>query len=316
MLATVLACVCVAPPAGPAGQPPAHRPSSSLGVQAAPDRAPLATVVVLTCNRPQYVLLALRQIAAQDYHPLEALVVDDGTAQLSPLLRATYPALEIVPAAMQRPAVAGPAATGANATDAGDGLSVRLLSLPRHVSIGEKRALASRAARGEVILHWDDDDFHEPSRVSAQVAPIARGAADVTALELSHMVAMPSMAIYATPPGRRIPLFSSLAYRASLGRELSFLNVSLAEDVDFAERAVQATPPIPLPPSLPSPSPHPCLSRSRLATASKWCGVSRPSTPGTRAPASPTPTASRCSACCARVGSSRSRRRRGWRPTS
>ena len=99
MLATVLACVCVAPLAGPAGQPPAHRPSSSLGVQAAPDRAPLATVVVLTCNRPQYVLLALRQIAAQDYRPLEALVVDDGTAQLSPLLRAAYPALEIVPAA-------------------------------------------------------------------------------------------------------------------------------------------------------------------------------------------------------------------------
>ena len=108
-------------------------------------------MVVLTCNRPQYVLLALRQIAAQDYHPLEALVVDDGTAQLSPLLRATYPALEIVPAAMQRPAVAGPAATGANATDAGDGLSVRLLSLLRHASIGEKRALASRAALGEVM---------------------------------------------------------------------------------------------------------------------------------------------------------------------
>ena len=202
------------------------------------EEAPLATVVVLTCHRPQYVLLALRQIAAQHYRPLEALVVDDGTAQLSPLLRAAYPALEIVPAAVQRPAVASPAATGANATDAGDGLSVRLLSLPRHASIGEKRALASRAARGAVILHWDDDDFHEPSRVSAQVAPIARGAADVTALELSHMVAMPSMAIYATPPGRRIPLFSSLAYRASLGttrvapsRSVTLLRPIIAEIV-------------------------------------------------------------------------------------
>ena len=104
--------------------------------------------------------------------------------------------------------------------------------------MSEKRALASRAARAEIILHWDDDDLHEPSRVSAQVAPIARGAAEVTALELSHMAAMPSMEVYAVTGPRR-PLFSSLAYRASLGRQLSFLNVSLAEDVDFAERALR-----------------------------------------------------------------------------
>ena len=83
----------------------AATPLEPLGAPRAPAQGDLpsppllATVVLLTCNRPQYVLLALRQIAAQDYRPLEALVVDDGTAQLSPLLLAAYPALEIVPAA-------------------------------------------------------------------------------------------------------------------------------------------------------------------------------------------------------------------------
>ena len=207
----------------------------------AEEAMPLATVVALTCNPPQYVLLALRQIALQDYPALEALVVHDGTAPLAPLLRAAYPALEIVTGAPELPPAAG-------------GFVVRLLRLPHQASIGEKRALASRAARGDVVVHWDDDDFFEPGRISAQVAPIVRGAAEVTSVELSHMVAMPAMEVYAIP-GQRLPLWSSLAYRASLGRELSFLNVSLAEDVDFAERAVQASTdphpghqPTPLPP--------------------------------------------------------------------
>ena len=42
---------------------------------------------MLTCNRPKYASLAVRQIAAQDYRPLEVLVVDDGTAAIEPLLR-------------------------------------------------------------------------------------------------------------------------------------------------------------------------------------------------------------------------------------
>ena len=71
----------------------AATPLEPLGAPRAPAQGDLpsppllATVVLLTCNRPQYVLLALRQIALQDYPALEALVVHDGTAPLAPLLR-------------------------------------------------------------------------------------------------------------------------------------------------------------------------------------------------------------------------------------
>ena len=72
------------------------------------------------------------------------------------------------------------------------------------------------AARGEVILHWDDDDFHEPRRVSAQVAPIASGEADVTALEKTHFLSMPDLKAFKVRPGRGGLLFASLAYRTSV----------------------------------------------------------------------------------------------------
>ena len=81
----------------------AATPLEPLGAPRAPAQGDLpsppllATVVLLTCNRPQYVLLALRQIALQDYPALEALVVHDGTAPLAPLLRAAYPALDVLP---------------------------------------------------------------------------------------------------------------------------------------------------------------------------------------------------------------------------
>ena len=105
------------------------------------------------------------------------LVVDDGSADLEPLLRAAHPDLEVTRPGLTRAS----ASPQQNAPAAPGGLVVRLLSLPYRASIGEKRTAAAHAARGDVILHWDDDDFHEPKRVSAQIAPIVRGDAELTA---------------------------------------------------------------------------------------------------------------------------------------
>ena len=146
-----------------------------------------------------------------------------------------YPELELVHEGSSAEPVAPQ-----GAAEPFEGFVVRLLTLPRHATTGEKRKAAAVAARGEVILHWDDDDFHEPRRVSAQVGPILRGEADVTALELSYVAALASkLELHEAKAGSGIILWSSLAYRASLGRELSFANVSLDEDVEFADRAVQ-----------------------------------------------------------------------------
>ena len=113
--------------------------------------------------------------------------------------------------------------------------------MPRRASIGEKRTAAVHAARGDVILHWDDDDFHAPKRVSAQVAPIARGDVELTALRaLVRRHASTTSRCTRWPSNRdEVILWSSLAYRSSLARELGFANVSLGEDIHFADRAVR-----------------------------------------------------------------------------
>ena len=152
---------------------------------------PLATVMVLTCNRPKYTLPALRLIAAQDCRPIEVLVVDDGTAPVEPLLRAEHPDLQLI----KHDATD---ATTRSAAPSSSELHVRLLVMPRRESIGEKRTAAVHAARGEVILHLDGD-LHDPRHISAQVSPIANGEAGMTALQLSHHVAMPSFNVYEGP---------------------------------------------------------------------------------------------------------------------
>jgi glycosyltransferase involved in cell wall biosynthesis len=49
-------------------------------------------------------------------------------------------------------------------------------------SIGGKREVATRAARGDIVAHWDDDDWYGPGRLSRQALPILQGLADITGL--------------------------------------------------------------------------------------------------------------------------------------
>jgi len=46
---------------------------------------------------------------------------------------------------------------------------VRYFHLTERKTIGEKRNIAVSNALGEVIVHWDDDDFFRAHRISSQV---------------------------------------------------------------------------------------------------------------------------------------------------
>ena len=60
---------------------------------------------------------------------------------------------------------------------------VRYLRLDRRTTIGARRNLACREARGAILVHWDDDDWYAPDRLRRQIAPILAGRADLTGLE-------------------------------------------------------------------------------------------------------------------------------------
>jgi len=80
-----------------------------------------------TRNRRLFVVQAVAQFLAQDYGDRELIVVDDGEDAVADLLPADS--------------------------------RIRPLRLDRRATIGAKRNIACEAAAGEVIAHWDDDDW-------------------------------------------------------------------------------------------------------------------------------------------------------------
>ena len=200
-----------------------------------PTPAPLVSLIIVTCNRHAFLRLALRAAAAQTYSAIEVIVVDDGPK---------------------------PAAASAQVLGHGYRFPVRLLRLSSRRSIGAKRNAGVHAARGEVLVHWDDDDVHDPKQVATLACPILNHVADVTALTFSYLARLSTsdMQFYAyRPPSRtrkRIdtgPFLGSLAYSRAVVSGLSahgggggggggggapFANTSLSEDLDFVERAL------------------------------------------------------------------------------
>ena len=126
------------------------------------------------------------------------------------------------------------------------GVRVVLPPTPGRHSIGALRQAAVRAAKGEVVVHWDDDDLYAPERIERQALPILRGEANLTTLPYSYYLALP-----ANDDGELIdpelyevteamPNMASLVYRRSTAEQFEFADASLGEDLHFAERAVSA----------------------------------------------------------------------------
>src|SRR3712207_6562734 len=110
---------------------------------------PLVSCIMPTADRRAFVARAVEYFLRQDYAARELIDVDDGRDAVG----------DLVPADER----------------------VRYVRLDKKLTVGAKRNLACEAARGEVVAHWDDDDWHAPRRLSYQVGellragPVARG---------------------------------------------------------------------------------------------------------------------------------------------
>ena len=171
-------------------------------------RAPRVSVMVLTYQRPEFLRLALGQVFAQDYPVHEVVVVDDS---------------------------ADPASGWAEGLDA----RVRYHHFKARMTVGEKRNYACGVATGDVMVHWDDDDSYAPGRIRTQVEPIAAGLADLSLLDMRHVLVLPRAQCYTFPEG--LWHYGTLAYRLSVWggvQGVRFANTSYGEDVVFAMRAL------------------------------------------------------------------------------
>lgn len=113
-------------------------------------REPLVSCIMPTFNRRAWVEQAVMYFLRQDYEPRELIVVDDGSEPVDDLL----------PKASE----------------------IRYVRLGQRESIGTKRNLGCEQARGEIIAHWDDDDWFAPWRLRYQVGQLLQGGVDVVGL--------------------------------------------------------------------------------------------------------------------------------------
>lgn len=165
---------------------------------------PLVSCIMPTHNRRQFVPLALRWFLAQDWPSRELVIVDDGTDRVGELLP--------------------------------DDARIRYIRLDRKQSLGVKRNKACEAAAGEVIVHWDDDDWSAPWRLSYQVSSLLRDQADVCGLTriYYHQPATERSWQYIYPEDQRPWVAgNTLCYTREFWRRNPFPDVNVGEDARF-----------------------------------------------------------------------------------
>jgi glycosyltransferase involved in cell wall biosynthesis len=172
---------------------------------------PLVSCIMPTYNRREFIPRAIEYFLRQDYEPKELIIVDDGTDPIG----------DLVPQDDR----------------------LRYLRLNEKISVGAKRNRACEAARGDLIAHWDDDDWHAPQRLRYQIEALQREHADVCGINrLLFYDAINDRAWrYVYPAQRRFWLSgSSLLYTRSFWAAHRFANLNVGEDARFVWSGVRA----------------------------------------------------------------------------
>jgi O-antigen biosynthesis protein len=163
---------------------------------------PMVTCLCITRNRREWLPRAIECFRSQSYANRELLIVADG-ADVS----------DLVPS--------DPA--------------IRLVCVGARLSIGDKRNYACALARGEIIAHWDDDDFSAPGRVLDQVGRLLSTSKAVTGYRTMRFTDGRQWWLYEGDPA--FVVGASLSYRKAWWSEHPFASVQVGEDNGFVAAA-------------------------------------------------------------------------------
>ncbi|MGY0036914.1 glycosyltransferase family 2 protein [Pedobacter sp. NJ-S-72] len=117
-------------------------------------KQPLVSCIMPTANRHKYIPFAVDYFLQQDYHNTELIIIDDGKESIESLL-------PNIP-------------------------NIRYFYAPPIGTIGLKRNYACEKAIGQIIVHWDDDDWYAHDWVSQQVNFLISSGADICGIRHIH----------------------------------------------------------------------------------------------------------------------------------
>jgi glycosyltransferase involved in cell wall biosynthesis len=157
-----------------------------------------------TSDRLPFVQQSIKYFLRQDYPNKELVVVEDGSEAMTGL----------VP----------------------DDPQVRYVHLPGTRTLGAKRNRCVETARGDLIMHWDDDDWMAPHRIRYQVEALLRKRAQVCGLRrmLFYNPVSSEVWLYAFPEDHQLWLAGgSLLYTREFWRRAPFPDIQVASDTRF-----------------------------------------------------------------------------------
>jgi len=166
----------------------------------------LVSAIMPTRGRPQYAAAAVQCFLSQTWKEKELVIVDDDDCPS-------------FPSGLDMP-------------------SVQYVRLKERLSIGAKRNLACSRARGDVVVHWDDDDWSAVDRIEDQVGRLTEQKVSITGYS--------SMRFLNSETGdwwryNGVPNYyavgTSLMYTREFWRENPFPDENLGEDNYMVYRA-------------------------------------------------------------------------------
>lgn len=166
-----------------------------------------ATAICPTHNRRRYVPSMIACFLSQTCADSELVIVDDGTDSVADLIptnpRIRYTRLE------------GPRRT-----------------------TGSKRNMCCALARGEFIIHFDDDDWSAEGRVEDQISTLESSGRQVMTYHNFLYWNVDNCKIYRfRPMSPRCPYGATFCYRKSWWEQHCFDDVMLGEDTNFGRAA-------------------------------------------------------------------------------
>lgn len=169
---------------------------------------PLVSCIMPTANRQKYIPLAIQNFLEQDYPNKELVIIDDGAISILPLLA--------------------------------DDPQIKYFYSDSPKTVGMKRNEAGEKASGEIIMHWDDDDWRAADWITKQLHFLLNSGADICGIEHVNFYAVVTDTLWqGTSLNRNNPHYrgwlngATLAYRKSFWRQHPFKDLNSGEDDDF-----------------------------------------------------------------------------------
>ena len=166
---------------------------------------PRVSCIMPTRDRRRFLPRALACFLAQDYSNREMLILDDGDDRVA----------DLVP----------------------DDPRVRYFELNQGCALGAKRNLAVERATGDLIVHWDDDDWSASERITRQVRTLVEQNAEVCGMRriLFHDLTSDQVWLYEYPRAQQRAWLvgGSLLYTREFWAQTPFPAIQVGEDTRF-----------------------------------------------------------------------------------